>query len=134
MSMTEGQLYDDLRERFGIGDWDEATSTVPFYKYRMTEISKIKAMMKKRRVTVDQLLLAADYAQIHHLPVVALWRVFELVPDALRAQRESNRPSLHDEVWAAVDEAVAAGEQGWADRLMAAANRETLDAWRDRGR
>jgi hypothetical protein len=114
---TEAALYDLLQQRFGIGSWDEATAKVPFYRARMTEISKLKAMMKRRRVRIEEIVLAADYASARQIPIRETWQIFELVPDALKDQRMNGRADIEERLQKAAEEAMALGRQDWAVRL-----------------
>ena len=133
--MTEAELYDHLQRTFGIGDWDEATSEVPWWKFRGTEIAKLKSMMKRRGATVHQILTAADYAILQRKPIRATYQLFELIPEAMREKRlREARPDTTD-FDAAIQEAVDAQEFEWADRLIRSSGSETqrvIDQWRNR--
>ena len=133
--MTEAELYDYLQATFGIGDWDEHISDVPWWKFRGTEIAKLKSMMKRRGATVQQLVTAAQYAVRIRKPIRATYQLFELIPDAMREKRQRERRLDTTDFDAAVAEAVEAGEHEWADRLVRSSGSETqrvIDQWRNR--
>lgn len=147
MPETPGDLYDLLQELFGIGDYDEVATPhdadLPraqvWYRARSIEIAKIRSMLRKRRCTLGEVAVAAYYAADEGIPVNASWQVFGLVSDAKRAARARDRQLRQDGVLAdrnlAAIEAMEAGEQGWADRLINASDQEVasvIDQWRNR--
>jgi len=133
--ITAAAAYDALQQRFGIGEWDEATSTVPYYEARMVEIGKLKRLLHSRRITTTDLMKAADYAVRHRYPISATWQLCALVPEALREHRPSPVATVRDRLLSAAAEATAAGEREWAERLYNAdpsAGEEVLIAWHTR--
>ncbi len=133
--MTEAELYDYLQRTFGIGDWDEATSEVPWWKFRATEVAKLKAMLKRRGATVQQVVAAAEYARAQGTPVHATYQLFALIPEAMRDHRRRIQAAGGSQLDDAIAEAVAAGEMGWADRLTRATGPDAvtvLEQWRNR--
>lgn len=137
--MTDAELWDYLQERFGFGEWDEATSDVPWWKFRANEIGKLKRMMRSRSAKPHQLVIAADYATAHAKPVTALWELFALIPEALAEHRRQDaikrQARWADVVETAIEEAMDAGETQWAERLMRASAAETqtvINEWRNR--
>ena len=138
--MTPGEAFDIMAEKFGVGDYDEWTATVPYWRWRMGEVAKIRAMMRRRRVSMQELVIAIEYAVAHRKPITESYQIFNLVPDAL-AEHFANERS-HRKHAASVDaetlaaEAMAAGETLWAQRLMAADRSsvaEVAEAYRTRG-
>lgn len=119
MASSEGELFDYLTERFGIGDYDEG-SGVPYWKYRGTEISKIKAMLKRRGVTVQEMMLAANFAAERKMTVRAAWDLLSLIPPAKRAASKPSRVSDAERLQEAARDAAARGMLDWASRLVAA--------------
>jgi hypothetical protein len=111
--MTAAELYDHLQEMFGIGDWNE-TSGVPWYRVRMNEIGKLKRTLKSRRISEDDLYLAARYAQAHEIPIPGTWRLFELIG---MARVEAAHGPATDALQAAIEEAWANDDQVWAFQL-----------------
>jgi len=136
---TPAELHDLLHEMFGIGNYDDLASTDPWFRARITEISKLRGMLKRRHCTVEEVAIAAEYARETGKPIHAAWQVFILVPDALMAQREERRQrtldALRHDVEAAASEAYELGEHEWADRLMRASENTAatvVDQWRNR--
>lgn len=132
---TPGELYDLLQEQFGIGDYDERTSDVPWYKARLTEIAKLKGMLKRRNATPRQMTIAAWYARERHLPIAASWQLFDLIPEAMKAHRTATSVPAHDVIGSAIDEALKAGETAWAERLARVTGEDAavvLQEWRNR--
>lgn len=135
---TPAEIFDHLQERFGLGDYDEETSTIPHWKWRQVEISKLKSMMKRRRVNERELAISAWYARAQGTPITATWQLFESVRDALAAYRKAGRDvptDVRNQLSAAAEEAHALGEAGWAARLYAADDKSgppVLEQWRNR--
>jgi hypothetical protein len=136
---TDAQLWDVLQERFGFGDWDETTSDIPYWKFRANGIGQLKAMKRKRKVSTRDLVVAADYAVIHHRPVIALWQLFGLVPEANKWRRQQDEAVkthlLAREIEEAIEEALDADEPEWAERLLRASRADAqtvLNEWRSR--
>lgn len=136
---TPAELHDLLQTMFGIGTYDDIASPMPWFRARMTEIAKLKAMLRKRRTTIAEVAVAAWYAHDKGLPVPGAWRLFELIPEAKRAARETDRTDREsgrlNRRNNAVIEAMEANEQAWADRLISASDRDidaVLDQWRNR--
>ena len=137
--MSDAALWDYLQERFGFGDWDETTARLPWWKYRGNAIGQLKAMKRKRRATNVQLVTAADYAIAHRKPVIALWQLFALIPEAMAWQRRHERAErtadLAVEIETAMHEAWEAGEHEWAGRLLRASSNDAqtvINEWRNR--
>lgn len=137
---SPAQLYDLLQELFGVGSYDAvANPEPPYYASRMTEIAKIKAMLKRRRVTVGDVAAAAYWAHEQGRPIAATWQVFAAIPEAKRARAEANRQEAkfvqEDRRTAVVREAFDANEHMWAARLINASDREidaVINQWRNR--
>lgn len=126
---TPAEVYDQLQQRFGIGNWDEATSKVPWWKARITEISKLKAMLTRRRVKTSDVLLAADYAERHRVPIRETWELFQVIDAAKRERRQTpTTTDVQTRLAAAVQEATECGEPAWAARLYNTDPRVAEDA------
>jgi len=136
----DGELFDVLARDFGVGDWDEATSTEPYWSYRATEVAKIRRVRVARKVTVDNLLLAAEYCKAHHYDVRDATWLYRHILAARRWDRDrladASISQLETQITTAVDEAYAAGDMDWVGRLTRAqgtSNRaEVLAAWQHR--
>lgn len=134
---TPAKMVDKLHDLFGIGDSDDIAGDLPWHRDRMIQIAKLKAMLKSRRASLAEVNIAADYAHAHGKPIHQVWQVFALIPEAMRARFQDVRRDAegvkHEEIQAAIDEALASGETEWAERLMRAHNPgEVLAAWRAR--
>jgi len=133
---NESALYDLLRAKFGIGSYDEADANVPWFRARGTEIAKLKSQMKRRRLTIEDLTIAAWFAERDHRPITQVWHLCNIVGEAKRAWRQASQetPHLRRELDAAAAEAHERGDDGWAARLFAAdlsTGTVVLEQWRD---
>lgn len=132
MPTNPGALYDLLQERFGIGSYDESIDKRPWFKVRMTEVAKVTALLRRRGVTIQEVVLAADYAKKHRKPITAAWQVFDLVPEALRAAKKRGPNEVREQLTAAAAEAMAMGRDDWSQRLYMAdihSGPNVLDLW-----
>lgn len=134
---NESALYDLMQERFGIGVWDEADPKVPYWKARGTEVAKLKAQMRRRKLTIEDLTIAVDYAYAEARPITGVWQLCDLVGVAKKARRDADRDaqreSLVEEKNEAAAQAYARGDEGWAARLYAADTESApvvLEQWR----
>lgn len=135
---TFPEVHDLLQEMFGIGSYDAiARSEPPYFKTRMNEIARIKAVAKKRRATPQQLGMAAWHARQTGVHVRQALRLFPLIPAAQRAWREAEADeaaaALRAELDDAIADAIEAGLESWAERLARAAHAEVpalLETWR----
>lgn len=115
-------LYDLMQQRFGIGDYDEADSTLPYWKARGIEIARLKAQMRRRRLTIEDLTKAVWYAEREKQPITAVWQLCGLVGLAKRAWREHlaiPQTDQRDALNRAASLAWERGDHGWAYRLNA---------------
>ncbi|GAB3863253.1 hypothetical protein GCM10028801_30440 [Nocardioides maradonensis] len=110
------ELFDYLQERFGIGTWDE-TSDVPFFKYRSLEAGKINSICKRRRTSVEELFMAAQYAADQRMVIRQPFDLLKLIAPARRAQKPKRGEDMVQALLMATKEAVALGMQDWASRL-----------------
>lgn len=136
---TPAEVYDLLQREFGIGSYDDVVSQEAWFKARMKEIGMVKRLMKARRATERQVAIAAWYAKEAGVVVRTTHRLFPLIPEAMREYNrrvaEQGRQAAADKVATAVQEAVAAGQLDWADRLMRAQDSEqVLREWASQGR
>lgn len=134
---ADAELWDYLQERWGFGEWDEATSDIPWWKFRANGIGQLTSMMRKRRVKPHELVAASEYAEATAKPITALWQLFGLIPEAVAARRQQERLDAEEArgraLQQAIHEAMEAGEREWADRLMRAAPSEAqtvINEWR----
>ena len=137
--MTDGELFDLLVRDFGVGDWDEATSPQPYWKWRAIEVGKIKRVRTARKVRLDDLALAAEYCKAHGYDVRDATWLYKHVLPALRWDRErravASTSSFEEQMATAVGEAYAAGDMDWVGRLtraQGATREQVLAEWRNR--
>jgi phage terminase Nu1 subunit (DNA packaging protein) len=130
-------MIDKLHELFGIGTSDDIANDTPWHRDRMIQIAKLKALLKSRRASLAEVNIAADYAHETGKSPHEIWQVFALIPEAMKhrfakaTQRQVG--AKHEEIHDAIDDAIAQGEDEWADRIMRASNQtEALQQWRDR--
>lgn len=115
--MNAAELYDELQELFGIGDWSPS-SDKQWYQARMIEIGKLKRLLRSRRLSIEDVHLAARYAHEGQYPIVATWQLLFLIPDARAAARAATQEAEGNPVETALHEAFDLGLGEWADRLM----------------
>lgn len=135
---TPAELFDFIHERYGIGNYDEvAPSDRAWWQERGTGIAKLKAMMRRRRVNEHDVAVATEYAARHGKTIRYYPQIFELIAEAKREaasdRREQRRQDLRDAVQDAASEALEAGEDEWAYRLLSVPERDAeaaLEEWR----
>lgn len=136
-----GDVFDALQARFGIGWYDDLVANdPPYHRVRMTEIAKIKAMTKKRRLSWQDWAVGIWYCDVAGIPVTASWEVVQQIDEGYAAMRAANRArEAAAEMFDVEDvmaEAWAAGEHEFAVRLQRADpahQRALMDEWRARG-
>lgn len=134
--MTDGDLYDLLQRLFGLGDWNE-DSDLPWWKARQFEVTKIKRSRTARRVALEDLALAAEYAKAHGEDVRAVTWLYKLITPAIRWDNERSRAAslgqLDDEIAAAVEyEVEHHPDSPWTTRLSrarGAARKDVYQQW-----
>jgi len=139
---TDGDLFDLLAKDFGVGDYDEMTTDVPYWQWRANEVAKVRRVRESRQVTVENLMLAAAYCKACGYDVRDATWLYRHIRDAIRWEKAShsdatiNATQLETQITTAVTEAYAAGEMDWVARLTNAngtTNRtEALNAWQHR--
>lgn len=131
---SDGQLLDLLHAAFGVGDFDEA-GDVPWWKFRMIELAKLKAIRRRRNISLADFTLAIRYCQRHQVQVSASWQVCGYIADAKREARRIAVPELSAEVNRAIHaERTLPGpdSEAWIERLLLARGpfrRDVLDEW-----
>lgn len=128
---TDAALFDMLHGLFGVGDYVE-DDPKPYHRFRMIEISKIKAMRKKRGIALDQLACTARYLYRRGGHVRATYGLVEHMGPALRERALARQTAVRQQMLTASDEARALGQDGWADRLLLAQGSfraEVLQQW-----
>lgn len=120
---NHAQLYDLLQKLFGIGNYDDVVAKQAWHNARMGEISRLKALCKRRRATEKQVAVAAWYAHENGHTIRHSYRLFPLIPEAMRSYNQAVaaelRTELTEQIAAAYADAVEAGQHEWAERLIA---------------
>ena len=128
---TDAELFDMLHGLLGIGDFDES---VPWFKFRMTEIRKLTAMRKKRRITVKQMAMAGKYCYRHRVAVRESWELRAFIVPAAREAASTRVSELAQEIRSAVENERSRPDPStaWIGRLLRARGdyrREVLTQW-----
>lgn len=134
---TPAAMWDELHRMFGLGSYDDIAASEPWYRERIIEIAKLKRLLSSRRATLREVWIAAQYARRENRPVHSTWHVFALIPEAMRdhfrAATDAKRGDAAEELNTAINEALEAGDNSWAQRLMRAQDPESvLAAWKAR--
>jgi hypothetical protein len=131
----DGALFDMLHSLFGIGDFDEAGS-VPWFRFRIVEIAKLRAIRKRRSITLADFAMTARYCHRHHEQVKESWQVCGFIADAKREARRIAVPELSQEIHAALEiERALPGPDSatWVERLLLTRGlfrRDVLNEWK----
>jgi hypothetical protein len=133
----DAKVFEHVHRLFGIGDWDELTSSEPYHQFRMREIAKIKARRTKLNVSADDLCNAADYCKAQHIDIRNVAWLYQHLGDARRWKRERERALAAREVDELLDEAIAlettVPDSRWLEQLIRARGphrQEVYDAWK----
>lgn len=129
---TDAELFDFIHSLFGIGDFTEDDKK-PWHRFRMTEIAKIKAIRKKRRISIDELAAVARYAGARGYVVTSTFDLLKHFPDAMRERRRNTKTPLVLAVEAAIELEREYGDPEWVDRLdrsSGAGRIDLLQEWR----
>lgn len=129
----DAQLFDMLHSLFGIGDYDDSQGA--WFEFRMREISKLKAIRRRRQILIGSMAMAARYCFNNDIPIAESYQVVQHIDEARRDARRRAVPELTAEVARAVQ--MERRRQGsdssqWIDRLLRARGpfrREVLDEW-----
>lgn len=134
--MTDAELYDLLQRLFGIGVWDEDTSSQPWWKARALEITKIKRSRTSRNVDLEDLALAALYCKAHGEPVANVAWLYRHIGPAIRWNNERSRAAKSREfdelLQAAIEHEQQNPDSEWLDRLVRARGpyqKEVYEQW-----
>lgn len=134
------ELFDLVHEHYGIGGYDELARPEPeWYQIRLREAARLNQLMKKRRVSIEELERALRYCIEQRIQIRKTTELFSHITPSLIAWRKAqlattavDRERVRED---AIAEALEAGEHDWVERLIRAAGTEmdtTLDAWRNR--
>lgn len=131
---TNAEVFEMLHGLFGIGDYAD-DDPIPWHKMRMTEISKIGAISKKRRLAPEDFAMLARYAVHHGKRITKTWDLLQFYGPALRERAAEIRQRPDQSIEAAVEAERAIGDAltgQWVDRLYLArgdGQRAVLQEW-----
>jgi len=131
---SDAALFDMLHSLFGIGNFDE--DAVQWFQFRMREIAKLKAIRKRRSITLADYAMTARYCQRHQEQVKESWQLCGFIADAKREARRIAVPELSQEIHAALEaERALPGPDSatWIERLLLTRGpfrRDVLDEWK----
>ena len=135
-TVSDAKVFDALYGRFGVGDYDETTSTMSWVRWRIGQIARLKALRTKRGVAPEELLVAVDYCSSNNVYPKHAADLFKVLPKAkawkanetARAETES----LDSQIQSAIQVEMQDPDSRWLDRLIRAAGpgrEEVYDAW-----
>lgn len=121
---TEGQVFDVLHERFGVGDWQEGND-VPWHEFKRKECIKIKAMRLKRNTSCAELITTVRYCGAHNLDIREHWQLYEHITAAMRWDRDRQEMRRTRGTQLAIDQALELEMERdpngpWVERLVRA--------------
>lgn len=130
-------LFDLCHEYFGVGGYDELARPEPkWYEIRVREAAHLNRLMKRRRVTLDELERAAHFCHRHGVVIRKCSDLFNYIAPSLMAWRKEQRQrtavDLEERRHVAIDEAIQAGDEAWVERLVRATGPElhqVLEQW-----
>ncbi len=127
---TDTQLFEFLRQRFGWGTFVD-NGADSYLKYRMREVGMIKRMRAKRHITVEHVVMVADYCRAQRLSPGNLTSLMRHDKDA-RSWRDARlRAEVQAEVRREIDDAIAyeltLEDSPWLDTLIRVGDMERLE-------
>lgn len=128
---TDGQLFDMLHGLLGIGDFDES---VPWFQFRMTEIQKLKAMRRKRKLSLKAIAMAGRYCYRRRITVRHSWEVCTFIVPAAREAASQRVSEVAQQIRDAVENERSRPDPDadWIARLLRARGdyrHEVLAKW-----
>lgn len=130
------EVFDMIHGLFGIGDFDPDMDSDPWYRFRLTEIAKIKSIAKKRRWTWAEFAMVARYCSRHDIRVSRTWDLLAHWGPAKAEERTLDLQRREAEVRDAIATERASGlpdSEEWAVRLELSTGRgreELLEEWK----
>lgn len=125
MTTTDATVFDELHELFGAGDYVGDGSD--WHKYRMVEISKIKAYRSKRNTDPGDLVITARWCRQHGVFIKAHWQLYEHMLTAVREDKQVRAVERVADIEDAMQDAIAieaaVPDSPWLDRLIRAAGK-----------
>ena len=131
---TDATVFDTLHRLFGAGDFAGTDAEWP--RWRMQQISRIKAYRSKRNVDPFELVEAAHYCRRREIWVKAHWELYEHLPAVSRERiakvQQARAVDLEDAIADAIAIEAENPDSQWITRLIRAAGparQEVYDAW-----
>lgn len=133
---TEGQVFDALHERFGVGDWQEGND-VPWHDFKRKECIKIKAMRLKKRASCEELLTAIRYCGARNIDIREHWQLYEHIPASKHWARDREEMRRTRGAQQVIDAAIAIEMERdpngpWVERFIRAVGpgrQEVYEEW-----
>lgn len=116
---TDAEVFDMIHGAFGIGDYNPDDPT-PWHRFRMVEISKIKAIRLKRRWSFADFATTARYCKRHRHRIEKTWDLLQHYGAARLESIDTARAQRDVRVEAAVNaerEAQQPDWEAWVARL-----------------
>ena len=129
---NDAALFDMIHSLFGVGDFDDSE---PWYKFRLREIAKLRAIRKAHGISVAEMATTAVYCKRHGEVIKQTWQLRGFIADAKREARRIAVPELSAEVSAALEQERALpgpDSATWIQRLLLTRGpfrRGVLDEW-----
>jgi len=133
---TVSNLFDHIQETLGVGDF--AGEPKEYTAWRMKQIGMLKRLMKYRRVSIQELLMCAQYCKAHRIQPDTYAGLMYHINEARRWDHSRKRAAIQEH-WAEAleieQERAFSDEEAsrWVDMLLRATgpNREeVLSKWR----
>ena len=131
---NDAELFDMLHSLFGIGDWNE---DMPWWRHRATEIAKIRAIRRRRQISIADFAMTARYCVRNREKITESWQLCGFIADAKREARKLAVPELSRQVSEAIaSERALPGPDSatWIERLLLTRGpyrQVVLDQWRE---
>lgn len=130
---TDATVFDALHRLFGAGDFTGGEGE--WHRWRMREISKIKAYRSKRNVDPFELVDAARYCRKRGIWIKAHWQLYEHLPAAGRERlsqaKQDETADLEALIQDAIEQEAANPDSPWVDRLIRAAGQAREEVYRE---
>lgn len=130
---TDGRLFDELRAAFGVGDQKDGE---PWFKFRARHVAMLKRIRESRKVPLEDLVVAFEYAKAEGKDIQHVSWLFQLVDEAKRWKRAKDADAQGADLEARIAEAVQIEAQDpdsqWMTRLVRAAGparQAVYDEW-----
>lgn len=129
--LTDAQLVDYLQRRFGVGAGGDQE---PYFRARIVQIGMVKRLRAARGLTIEELVVAAEFCHHQRRPVRSVAELAPWVVDAKRWARTRVVGAVAVGADPEVAEAMAVAAPAWRDRFARAVDQVgVLAEWRAAG-